>query len=111
MAITIDRTARDALYEEVLTELTGSGDVWAEMQAGDYDAARRTRDRLLDDMRLLDDIGWEPDPDRELFELTMDAPDLARALRTSTTTPARRCTSRSTSTRGGPNSPSTSGLY
>jgi hypothetical protein len=40
MAITIDRTARDALYEEVLTELTGSGDVWAEMQAGDYDAAR-----------------------------------------------------------------------
>ena len=35
MAITIDRTARDALYEEVLTELTGSGDVWAEMQAGD----------------------------------------------------------------------------
>jgi hypothetical protein len=82
VAITIDREQRDAIYEEVLTELTGSGDVWAEMQSGDYDAARRTRDRLVGDMRLLDDLGWEPEPDRERFELTMDAPDLARTLRT-----------------------------
>lgn len=51
MAITIDRTAGDALCEELLMELTGSGDIWAEMQSGNYDAARRTRDRLLDDMR------------------------------------------------------------
>ena len=81
MAITIDREQRDAIYEEVLTELTGTGDIWAELQSGDYEVACRTRDRLADDMRLLDDLGWEPDPDRETFELTMDPPDLARALR------------------------------
>lgn len=81
-AITIGREQRDAIYEEVLTDVSGSGDVWAEMQSGDYGAARRTRDRLVGDMRLLDDIGWEPEPGRELFELTMDGPDLARVLRT-----------------------------
>jgi hypothetical protein len=80
MAITIDRKARDALYEEILTELSGSGDVWTEMQSGDYEAARRTRRRLEDDMRLLDDIGWEPEQDRETFELSMPPADLARAL-------------------------------
>jgi hypothetical protein len=81
VAITINREQRNAIYEEILTELTGSGDIWAELQAGGYEAARRTRDRLSDDMRLLDDLGWEPEPDRETFELTMDPPDLARALR------------------------------
>lgn len=81
MAITITREQRNAIYEEILTELSGSGDVWAEMQSGNYDAARRTRRRLEDDMRLLDDLGWEPEPDRETFELTMDPSDLARALR------------------------------
>ena len=38
--------------------------------------------RLADDIWLLDDIGWEPEQERELFELTMGSPDLARALRT-----------------------------
>lgn len=33
-------------------------------------------------MRLLDDIGWEPEPEEELFELTMPRADLARVLRT-----------------------------
>jgi hypothetical protein len=82
MAITIDRGQRDAVYEEVLTDLTGSGDVWAELASGNYDAARRTRDRLVGDMRLLDDLGWEPEPDRDTFELTMEPTVLANALRT-----------------------------
>lgn len=82
MAITIDREQRDAIYEEVLTDLTGSGDVWAELASGNYEAARRTRDRLVGDMRLLDDLGWEPEADRELFELTMPPAALAAALRT-----------------------------
>jgi hypothetical protein len=57
MAITITREARDTIYEEVLIELSASGDIWAEMQSGDYEAAERTRRRLADDMRLLDDLG------------------------------------------------------
>ena len=48
------------------------------MQSGNYDAARRTRDRLVDDMRLLDDLGWEPVPEGDRFELTVDPPELAR---------------------------------
>jgi hypothetical protein len=82
VAITIDREQRDAIYEEILTELTGTGDIWAELQSGDYDAARRTRDRLADDMRLLDDLGWEPEPNGSRFEMTMEPVALAQALRT-----------------------------
>ncbi len=81
MAIEIGREQRDAIYQEILTELSGSGDIWEELQSGDYEAARRTRRRLEDDMRVLDDIGWEPEQDREVFELTMPPADLARALR------------------------------
>lgn len=82
MAITIHREQRDAIYDEVMTDLTGSGDVWVLLQSGDYEAAKRIRRRLADDMRLLDDLGWEPQQDRDGFELTMEVPDLARALRT-----------------------------
>jgi hypothetical protein len=64
VAITITREQRDAIHQELLTELTGSGDIWAELQSGDYDAAKRTRRRFEDEMRLLDDIGWEPDQKR-----------------------------------------------
>jgi hypothetical protein len=81
MAIEIGREQREAIYEELMDELTGSGDIWTEVQAGKYEAARRTRRRLEDDMRLLDDLGWEPEQDREVFELTMPPADLARALR------------------------------
>jgi hypothetical protein len=81
VTITIDRERRDAIYEELLTELSGSGDVWTQLRTGKYEEARRTRRRLEDAMRLLDDLGWEPDQDRETFDLTMPQADLARALR------------------------------
>jgi len=31
-------------------------------------------------MRLLDDLGWEPEQNGDEFELTMSTPDLARAI-------------------------------
>jgi hypothetical protein len=61
----------------VLLDLTGTGEIHLHMDNEDYDAARRTRRRYEENMRLLDDIGWEPERDGEEFEITMDREDLA----------------------------------
>lgn len=81
MAIKLSREQREAIYAEVVVDLSGTGDISIELDNGDYDAARRLRRRFEDDMRLLDEIGWEPDPDEDEFELSMPPDQLARALR------------------------------
>ena len=77
MAITINRQQRDAIYEEVVLDLNGLTDLWTEFDDGNFDRARELRDRFVLDMRLLDDLGWEPEPDAGNFALTMDGVDLA----------------------------------
>ena len=79
MAITINREQRDAMYQEVALDLNGLTDLWTEFDDGNYERAKELRQRFVFDMRLLDDLGWEPDPeeDRDEFELTMDGLDLA----------------------------------
>jgi hypothetical protein len=81
MQITIGRRQRDAIYGEVVVDLSGVGDIQIALDDGDFDAARRFRRRFEEDMRLLDDIGWEPDPEGEEFVLSMPAVQLASALR------------------------------
>jgi hypothetical protein len=78
MAITIDRDQRDAIYGQVRNDLSGVDDISRLLDGGDIDAALRHRRWFEDDMRLLDDLGWEPEPAGERFELTMPAVDLAR---------------------------------
>ena len=79
-AITINSAQRDAIYAEAILALSGTGDIRIELDNGDFVSARRHRRRFEDMMRLLDDIGWEPDQDRDEFELTMDGVDLAAVV-------------------------------
>jgi hypothetical protein len=79
--IKLNRRQRDAIYDEVVLDLHGIGDIAIALDGDEYDVARRYRRRFEDDMRLLDDLGWEPDQrDRDEFELTMPAEDLARVV-------------------------------
>jgi hypothetical protein len=80
VAITISRQQRDAIYQEIMLDLTGVGDIFHALNGGDYEKAREYRRRFEDDMRLLDDLGWEPGQEADEFELTMPRGDLARAL-------------------------------
>jgi chromosome condensin MukBEF ATPase and DNA-binding subunit MukB len=80
MAITINREQRDAIYQEILTDLNGVGDIWIALHSEDYETARRFRRRFEDDMRLLDDLGWEETQERDQFELTMPGADLGRVI-------------------------------
>jgi hypothetical protein len=80
MGITIGREQRDAIYQEVALDLNGLTDLWTEFDGGNHERARELRDRFVLDMRLLDDLGWEPEQEADEFELTMDGVDLAAVV-------------------------------
>ncbi|MGE5281974.1 MAG: hypothetical protein ACM3N0_06580 [Chloroflexota bacterium] len=79
---TIDRAQRDGLYELIRNHLGAIGDIWIALEKDEeYMLAERLGLEFGEDFRLLADIGWDPDDDRQSFELTMEAHDLMEALR------------------------------
>lgn len=86
MAIRITREHRDAIYGEVMVDLSSLGDLYLFLQEQDYDKAREYRRRHEQNLRLLDDLGWEAEPELEPgsgdeFEITMPTDELVDMLR------------------------------
>lgn len=70
--IAIDREQRDAIHSHVLLDLTiAVGEVHVALEHGDWATARARRCRIEQDMRLLDDIGWNTKDPGEHFALTI----------------------------------------
>lgn len=79
---TIDRDQRDGLYELVRHHLYSIEDLWIAFgRSRDFATAERLGVEYGEDFRLLADIGWVADDDRESFELTMPPLDLIEVLR------------------------------
>jgi hypothetical protein len=78
--MTITRAQRDAIYEVVVTHLTGIGDVWISVDRREYAVANRLGRDFAEDLRLLDDLGWTQTIDRETVALTLPAEELTRTL-------------------------------
>ncbi len=78
---TIDRERRDALYELALDHLSGIGDFWVAIEEKDFAKAERLGIEFGEDFRLLEDIGWEPEPNRATVDLTIPPNDLIELLR------------------------------
>jgi len=76
MTMTINRGYRDAVYAGLMDDLTALDDICTHLKKDEPDHARRLRNRFEAELRLLDDIGWEREPDAERFELTMPAREL-----------------------------------
>jgi hypothetical protein len=76
MSLTINRTDRDALYGELMTDFTAIGDIYTTLDNDEPLVAKRLRRRFEAELRLLDDLGWEQEPEAERFELTMTATEL-----------------------------------
>jgi len=76
MNMTINRTYRDALYDGLMTDLTAIGDIFSHLHNDEPLHARRLHRRFEIELRLLNDLGWEQEPDGEDFELTMPAREL-----------------------------------
>lgn len=78
---TIDRDQRDGLYELVRNHLGSIEDFWVALErTKDFAKAERLGLEFGEDFRLLQDIGWDDNDERETFDLTMPAHDLMELL-------------------------------
>ena len=77
MGMTINRRYRDALYDGLMTDLSAHSDIFTHLRNDEATEAKRLHHRFKGELRLLDDLGWEQEPEAERFELTM----LPRELR------------------------------
>jgi hypothetical protein len=80
MTVTITRAQRDALYEEMLTDLTAVGDIYLALNNGDGARARRLWRRFEPELRLLEQLGWNPVEPLERFTIDLPHEVLVRAL-------------------------------
>lgn len=76
MCVTINRRDRDAIYDGLMTDLAAIGDVFIDLHNDEPASAKRLYRRFEVELRLLDDLGWEKEPEAERFELTMPAREL-----------------------------------
>jgi hypothetical protein len=80
--IKITGEERDALYDQVRNHLAALGDVFVAMECQkDYATAERLGIEFGEDFRLLQDLGWPEDDDRDRVELTMPYEDLTELMR------------------------------
>jgi hypothetical protein len=76
MHVTINRHDRDVIYDGLMTDLSAIGDVFIDLHNDEPASAKRLYRRFEVELRLLDDLGWEKEPEAERFELTMPAREL-----------------------------------
>jgi hypothetical protein len=70
--LTIDREQREAIHPHLLLDLTTAvGEVYVALGHDDWATARARRCRIEQDMRLLDDIGWNTEDPGGRFALTI----------------------------------------
>lgn len=80
MSITITRDQREALWERLIIDLTGIGDISLALHEEQWAKARALRMRFEADMRLLDDLGWARHDPGERFELTIPPDELKATI-------------------------------
>lgn len=80
MARVIGRDERDALYHAIRRDLRYLGYLAEALTDPRPTVAAMLASRYRAQLRLLDDLGWEPQDPRAQFELTLPEPDLARAM-------------------------------
>jgi hypothetical protein len=80
MPLTISREQRDAIYELVLDHLTGIGDVWIELEQRDFATAKRQAREFVEDLHLLNDLGWDETIESERVTLTVPPGKLVHIL-------------------------------
>src|ERR671917_1145595 len=80
MPLTISRKQRDALYELVVDHLTAIGDAWIELDKRDFATAKRQAREFVQDLHLLNDLGWDETIDSERVTLTVPAGELGLTI-------------------------------
>jgi hypothetical protein len=81
MGILLVDSQRDAVYQYLLVDLGGVADITTLIRGGELVLARRLRSRFEEDMRLLDQIGWEPKGDKEVYAITLASNEIRAIFR------------------------------
>ncbi len=76
----IERRQREAVHGLLLQRLTGISDPGLMIERGDFAAAERFGNEFAADVRLLNDLGWDPRDGRETFAITVLAEDFLGTL-------------------------------
>ncbi|MGD9734163.1 MAG: hypothetical protein AB7V58_00925 [Solirubrobacterales bacterium] len=76
----IDRGQRDSLHRLLIQRFTGIIDPGLMIKRGDFAEAERFGNELAADVRLLNDLGWDPGDGREHFTFTTPAEELLETL-------------------------------
>lgn len=76
MNLTINRADRDALYDALVRDMTALDDIYTHLHNDEPAHARRLHRRFAVELRLLDDLDWEREPQATRFELTLPASQL-----------------------------------
>ena len=77
--VTISGVQREVFYELVLDHLSGLGDLGLAISQGDFAAAEQMGIEFGEDLRLMEDLGWDSAP-RQEADLTMPPEDLIEVL-------------------------------
>ncbi|MDO8208957.1 hypothetical protein [Conexibacter sp. CPCC 206217] len=78
--IVLSRRERDIIHDELLSALSGVGDIHLAARRGDYRDARELKQRFVGLMWLLDDLGWSPLDPGESFAITLPDAQLDAAV-------------------------------
>lgn len=79
--ITISPEQRQPLHRLVTQHISGIGDVYLMIEQGDFATAERFGLEFGEDIRMLNDLGWNPDDARVSYELTQPRHELIEALK------------------------------
>jgi hypothetical protein len=81
MGILLVRSQRDEVYQYLLVDVGGVADITTLIRGGELVLARRLRSRFEEDIRLLDQIGWEPKGAKEVYAITLASEDIRAIFR------------------------------
>jgi hypothetical protein len=79
--IEISHEQRQPLHRLVTQHVSGIGDINLMIEAGDFATAERYGLEYGEDLRMLDDLGWNPGERRDSYALTLPADELIEALK------------------------------
>ncbi|HEY7831553.1 MAG TPA: hypothetical protein VIC06_13415 [Solirubrobacteraceae bacterium] len=81
MGILLADSQRDEVYQYLLVDVGAVADMTTLIRGSELVLARRLRSRFEEDMRLLDQIGWEPKGKKEVYAITLASDEIRSIFR------------------------------
>jgi hypothetical protein len=81
MGIFLVDSQRDEVYQYLLVDVGTIADMTTLIRGSELHLARRLRVRFEEDMRLLDQIGWEPKGKKEVYAITLASDEIRSIFR------------------------------